>query len=218
MRIKDTSNKIFNELIGNFEKLDFSLNRGKSEFKRNVNNCTQIFDLFFHKKANSIIIKPELRIKVHAIEDIYKSITNIKERPYLTLGNHLFEILRYIDNGTEIDDSNEEIKDWLIEDENDINKIIEVIPTYLKDTIIPYFNENSSISRVDELLNKYPTEISIHNPLYPLRANIAIISAKLNNNSSLNNLVEIYEHELQDAEISYKEEFYKIKHVLKLST
>lgn len=71
--------------------------------------------------------------------------------------------MKYIDNDIEIDYSEEQTRDWLVEDEDDISKLVEIIPKYLKETILPYFDQNNSISRVDELLNKYPRELSIHN-------------------------------------------------------
>lgn len=215
MNIKDVSNELLSRINDSFRDFDFILNKGQSEFKRNVNNCTQIVDLFFYKKAQFITIKPEIRIKEHQIEKIYRSVSQIKDRPYLTLGNHLFEIIKYIDDGIEIDKSEEETQDWLIEDGNDINKLVEIIPKYLKETILPYFDQNSSISRVDELLNKYPRELSIHNVMYPLRANIAIIAAKLNQNPKFDDLVEIYDEELLDAEETYREEFVRLKRELK---
>ncbi len=55
----------------------------------------------------------------------------------------------------------------------------------------------------------------VHNEMYPLRANIAIIAAKLNNNPQYDELVKTYEKELVDAEENYKIEFYKIIEVLK---
>lgn len=167
MNIKDFSDELLSRIYDNFRECNFILNKGQSEFKRNVNDCTQIVDLFFHKRGNIITIQPEIRIKEHQIEKIYRAVSQIKDRPYLTLGNHLFEIVKYIDHGIEIDDSEEEIRDWLVEDEDDISKLVEIIPKYLKETILPYFDQNTSVPKVDELLNKYPRQISIHNVVYP---------------------------------------------------
>ncbi len=217
MKIKETSNKLLEGISLNFEKKGFKLNKKKREFVREINGCSQIVDLFFFKKGDSIIIKPEIRIKINDIEAVYKAITSINGRPYLTLGNHLFEILRYRAEGVEKGVRANTLSNWLVKDENDIYKLVQVIPEYLEDTILPYFNENSSIERVDKLLNEYPRELSIHNYLYPLRANIAIIAAKLNGNPEYGKLVEVYEEELKQAEDTYKEEFYKLKKELKRS-
>ncbi len=213
MKISDTSKQLLEAIAPQFEGHGFKLNKKAREFSRKVNNCRQIFDLYFYKERSHITIKPEIRIKVKEIEDIYRSVTKIDGRPFRTIGNHLFEILKYIDDGVEIV-VEYNIYDWVVKDQMSLNKLIEVVPGYFEETILPYFEENSSVSRVDEILNKYPRELSIHNYLYPLRANIAIIAAKLNKNPRYDELVVIYEEELQEAEETYKEDFWGLKSLL----
>ncbi len=215
MKVKETANRLLEEISPFFEKWEFKLNKQQREFKRAVGECTQIIAFFFYKKGNYITIKPEIRIQVKSIVNIYKANTSIKGRPYCCLGNHLFEILRYIDEGVEHGFRKKAVADWLVRDEGSINKLIEVIPTYLEETILPYYDQNSSLSRVDEVLNKKPREMSIHNYLYPLRANVAIIAAKLNGNPKYEELIGIYEEELEEAEDTYKGEFYRLKKYLR---
>ena len=214
MNILKTSKILFDGLELSFSKYGFILNNKNREFSRSENGITQIIDFFFYKKDKHIEVKPEIRIRVEAIEKIYRAVSDTDGRPYKTIGNHLFEILRYIDKGEEIDNGNDIIYNWIIEDSEHIQKLIEVIPIYLEETILPYFQENSSVDRVDKLLNKYPHDISIHNPLYPLRANLAIIAAKLNGNREYENLLKIYHEELEEAEQTYKRDFDKLKIVL----
>lgn len=212
MKVSEVSQKLFEGILPFFESHQFRLNKNNREFKRKNRDITQIVDFYFNKNHKGLSLEPKIRIKVKLVEDVYRQATIVKSRPFLTLGNHLFEILRYIDKGEETGKKN--IYDWSIEKEEDINKLIEVIPEYLEETILPYFKENSSLSRVDYLLNKYPRELSIHNYLYPLRANLAIIAAKLNNNPRYEELIQIYEEELQEAAEDYKEEFYRLKKIL----
>ncbi len=215
IKIAEVANEILAGVAPYFKQHDFILDKNKRLFKRNVPDCVQIFNMSFFKEPNDITIKPEIRIKVQPIESIYNQASTIEGRPYLTLGNNLFDIVRYIDEHEESGEREKATPDWLVKSQENIDKLIEVIPQYLIETMLPYFDENSSVKRVDELLNKFPRELSIHNRLYPLRANIAVIAAKLNKNSHYDNLVNIYEDELQDAEESYKEEFYKLKQILK---
>ena len=209
MKVSEVSNNILIEVAPKLKHHGFALFKKGREFKRKIGYTTQIFDLFFYKKKDCIIIKPEIRIKIKPIEDIYKAASNIKARPFFTLGNHLMEILRYIDKGEEI--GREKRGNWLVEDAEDAQNLIKIIPEYFEEAIIPYFNENSSIARVDEILNKYPKEISIHNWLYPLRACIGIIAAKLNKNSDYEQLLVIYESALEKADKTYKDDFSNIK-------
>lgn len=211
----EVAKEILAGLEPHFKEHGFTLDKNKRLFKRNVPECVQIFDMFFYKEPNHITIKPEIRIKVKPIENIYEEASTIEGRPYLTLGNNLFDIVRYIDEHEESGEREKAVPDWLVESQRNIDKLIEVIPQYLIETMLPYFDENSSVTRVDELLNKFPRELSIHNRLFPLRANIAIIAAKLNKNPRYEDLLQIYEEELQEAEETYKEEFYKLKKILK---
>ncbi len=212
LKVVDVSKILLESLIPFMEKHGFRLNKRNKEFNREIGDTKQILDLFFYKKADHITIKPEVRIKVKSIDTVYRSITDMENRPYYTLGNHLFEIVRYMDTGNETERG--ELSNWLVEDEGDVWQLVEVIPKYFEESILPYFEENSSLARVDELLNKSPRDMSIHNWLYPLRANVALIAAKLNDNPKYDELVTIYDEETQEAEESYREEFIKLKEVL----
>ena len=166
---------------------------------------------FFIKEGNNVKIRPQIRIKIKPIENVYHSISS-RGDIYATLGSDLFEILRYMDNGEETGKGEQYY--WIINDDEDIRKLITIIPEYFEETILPYFEKNSSVAKADELLNKYPREISVHNWLYPQRANLAIIAAKLNNNPRSGELLKIYEEELEEAEESFKEEFKKLRKLL----
>lgn len=212
MKISEASKILLDGITPFFEEYGFKLNKNNCEFKRTINNCTQKFRLLFYREGNYLAIEPQVSIKIAAIESIYKEASTTEGRPYHTLGNHLFEILRYIDENEEIGKGSS--GDWLVENKIHLEELKKVIPEYIEETVLPYFEDNSSIERVDKLLNKYPRELSIHNYIYPLRANIAIIAAKLNNNPQYEKLIEIYEEELEEAEETYKEEFKKLKELL----
>ncbi|GEM52630.1 DUF4304 domain-containing protein [Empedobacter brevis] len=207
MNIKNVFTSIANGIAPFLIEYNFICNKNKQEFKRSNNDVAQIIRFFFHKKSDKIYLKLEIIIKLSEIENVYKSITNIEGRPYLTLGND-FLILK-----NKADDfcyKKKPTNYWLIENDNDIENIVNNFESHLIEIILPYFNDNSSIERVDYLLNSYPLKMSIHNYLYPLRANIGIIAAKLNNNPNYDELVDIYMKELENAEENYKNEFLKI--------
>jgi len=211
MKIKEVSKIIMDSIFLDIEAHGFKLNRKTIEFRRKIEGAIQIFELVFYKEGNYVKIKPEIRIKIKAIEDVYQKASN-RGDIYRTLGNDLFEILRNTDHGEETGKGEQYY--WIIKDDESLSKLIRIIPEYFKETILPYFENNSTVSKADELLNKYPRELSIHNWLYPLRANLAIIAAKLNDNPQYSELVKIYEEELQEAEDSFKKEFEKLKKIL----
>lgn len=212
MKVNAIAQQISDGVVESFQKYGFYYRKAQKEFVRKKDNVEQIFKLFIYKKNDHFTIDPEIKIHLKEIESIYKSIAQIESRPYLTLGNHFLKIRDY--DGDSANYKNKPTKEWLIENEEDIEYLIKIIPKYLEEVILPYFDTNSSLSRVDELLNKYPEKMSVHNYMYPLRANIAIIAAKLNNNPRYNELIDIYESELEDAEENYKIEFYKLRELL----
>lgn len=213
MKVNEIAQQISEGVLDSFQKHGFKYRKTQSEFVRKTKYVEQIFSLLYTKEHDgTITIKPELIIHIHDIEIIYKSIAQIKYRPYLTLGNDFSEIRDF--DGNEANFKKKPTKYWLIEDNDDVEHLIKIIPEYLEEDILPYFDSNSSVSRVDELLNKYPEKMCVHNYSYPLRANIAIIAAKLNHNPRYEELVNIYEKELEDAEENYKIEFYRLKELL----
>ncbi len=213
MKVNKIAQQISDGVLESFQKHGFKYRKAQKEFIRKTDNIEQIFRLLYYKKDKYITIDPKLIIQVIEIESIYKSIAEIEGRPYLTLGNHFLAIRDY--DGDDFNYKKKPTKEWLIEDEEDVKHLIKIIPEYLEENILPYFEKISSISRADELLNKYPEKMCVHNYSYPLRANIAIIAAKLNKNPQYDELIEIYEKELLDAEENHKKEFYKIINVLK---
>lgn len=193
----------------------FQFDGRKKYFKRETQEAVQIFDLMFTKKKDGIYVEPTIRIKIKSIEDIYHQVA-MKDPSYFegtkTLGNNLFKIQQYQEDGVEID--SDETKSYLIETKKDIEILVDVISKNFEHYALPYFTRNSTVSSADQLLNSNITEISVHNWLYPLRANLGIIAAKLNRNPKYDELVKVYEQELEGAETNYREEFKKLKDIL----
>jgi hypothetical protein len=217
MLIKDVSKKIINGIKEPISELGFNLNKSKREFKRKKGDCEQIFQLLFYKEGGSILIRPVVRIKIKSIEDVYHKVSK-KKAEYndatTTLGNNLGEIIKYYETGR--DNLSEYMNmRYLIEDKKDIEILKKVIPERFHDYALPYFDSNCSIKSVDQLLNTTPREMSIHNGLYPIRACIGLIAARLNNNPDFNEIVKIYEEELADANPDNKAEFEELKELFK---
>lgn len=212
MKIQEIAEQISEGVLSSFQKHDFKYRKTQRDFIRKAEQADQIFSLLYTKIDDYITVKPELIIHVHEIESIYKSIAQIKGRPYMTLGNNFLTLAEY--DGDDANYQKKPSKDWLIESDGDVEYLIKIIPEYLEEDILPYFDSNSSVSRVDELLNKYPEKMCVHNYIYPSRANIAIIAAKLNNNPRYDELVSIYEERIVNAEENTKIEFYKLKELL----
>lgn len=215
MLIKVVSNLLLEGIGNNISSYGFKFNKSKKLFERNQGGFIHIIDFIFLKEDAGIFIEPLIKIKCLEIEAIYHKVTT-KESKYndatITLGNSIFKIIDFADNNTEIDTDKQQY--YLVEEEKDISILIKVITDKIIDYAIPYFEQNSSIDRIDLLLNKNPKEISVHNWLYPMRACIGLISAKLNANPNYSELLEVYSMEMQEAAESYKKEFLILRKLL----
>lgn len=155
MKVNEIAQQVSDGVLENFQKHGFKYRKAQREFVRKIKGSDQIFSLMYTKRNDgTITVKPELIIQVKEIESIYKSVAEIEGRPYLTLGNHFLTIRDY--DGDDFNYKKKPTKEWLIEDEEDVKHLIKIIPEYLEEDILPYFESNSSVKRVDELLNKYP--------------------------------------------------------------
>jgi hypothetical protein len=194
---------------------NFLFNKTKRIWERSIPAGIQIFDLIFYVYPDEILIEPVFRIKLHLIEDVYHQVT-IKKNEFsdgtVTLGNSLGQILKYFNNGDNIG-SGEQIS-YVVKNEQDIEILKEVIPSRFEEYILPYFETNSSIEKVSELLNETPRDMSIHNRLYPMRACIGLIAAKLVQHKNYKELEKIYEEEMENAARGFKEEFGKLVKLL----
>lgn len=208
MKITEVRNLLINKLEEDLKQDLFTWAKGKQYFVKNDKFKTQIIDLLFTKKGSTIQIEPAVSIKIKEIEDFYKPYYS-RDIEYFksikTIGNNLFKIKKYYDEGLTTD-PDEEIY-YLVENDNDITSTANALLSLIKNYGYKYFDDTSDIFKVDKLLNSNPTEISIHYWLYPMRAIIAVIAAYKANNPRLMELIEIYKSELQEAEEFYKNEF-----------
>jgi hypothetical protein len=208
MKLNDVESKLLNGMLESFAKHGFVLNKQDHAYKRIIDRGVQKFYLLFFKKQDGIYIEPRWSIKLDAILDIYHMVA-AKEKKYFkftpVLENSLGELIEFTDNGNERGSGKN--MQYLIEDDNDIDILIKVIPKRFEEYVLPYFILNSSVEKVDKLLNVNPRELTVHNWLYPSRACMGIIAAILTNNPRYVELVNTYEQELQDANPTYKKEF-----------
>ncbi|MHB2154390.1 hypothetical protein ACX8XN_08325 [Calditrichota bacterium GD2] len=216
MLIKNVKKKIINELSDYLSKFGFKYNKKFDYFIRKSPESLQIIDLIFYKnKDGSITVEPVIRIKLKRIEEIYHKVT-LKDKKYLdatsTISINLGKLIEHIENGIN-KDTNNDLR-YLIENEQDILILIKVLKDKFERYVVPYFEKYSTLKKIDEILNINPKEISIHNWLYPMRACIALIAAKLSNNPKYDELLKIYDEELEDAAENYKIEFARLKKLL----
>ncbi len=215
LSIKDVSQSIISGISEKMSSHGFIFDKYHKYYIKRTEDSHQIFDLVFMRKDAGILVEPVVRIKIRPIEDIYHKVAT-KDEEYFegtdTLGNNLGRIIDHFEKGAQ-QNTNSKMK-YLIENEKDIAILKKVIPNKFEQYALRYFDNYSSVAKTDELLNSNPREISIHNWLYPLRACLALIAAKINHNPRYDELVNIYEQELENAADNYRKEFSLLKNIL----
>lgn len=215
MIMKDVKCRLLEGMDQSFENFGFELNKNEIAYQRIKGSSNQTFYFLILKKKDGIYVEPRWSIKLKEILDIYHKVAT-KEKKYFkytpVLENSLGELIEYVENGNETGSGKS--MQYLIENDEDVLTLTKVIPKRFEEYVLPYFEKNSNIEKVDQLLNRNPRELCIHQWLYPLRACIGIIAAKLAENPHYNELLCIYEEELHDAVPAYKEEFERLKSIL----
>ncbi|QQS36969.1 MAG: hypothetical protein IPM56_03160 [Ignavibacteriales bacterium] len=164
-----------------FKEHKFIWSSKYDQFIRKEDDIIYIYSLSFSKKDQHIFIRPSVKMKFKKIEEIYFKAASQKDKDYqhsiITLGNTIKQIIRHFDENTDI--WTNEIQEFLIENEEDTSRTVLALENLFFEYVLRYFNNYNNIESVDKLLNSDLMVLSIHNSLYPLRACIGLITAKL---------------------------------------
>lgn len=218
MNLKEVKEELNKAITQGIEQYGFSFIKKANQWEREIPGGTQIFYLLYYKHPNSILVDAMFKVKLFLIEDIYHRVTKKGEDAFdatLTIGASVVQIMQFYDEGLKIGLGKQ--ASYLIETTADLDLLKKVFPKRFEEYVLPYFNSYSSIDKVDRLLNEYPREISIHNYLYPVRACIAIIAAKLNRNPEYSQLIRIYNEETKNANPHFRKEFEDLVNLLESS-
>jgi hypothetical protein len=153
--------------------------------------------------AKGFLIEPFIWVHVNEIEKHYKLITVNKvikrDIDFVTIGNSIASLLANADG---IYKNRNKSLDLYIFNEIDIVNVSKQLERIFKEIALPYCLKNDNVASVDKLVNMYPNEYktSFSNDNY--RIIKGLIAAKLNDNSALNDLVEIYDRQIVDRNMS----------------
>jgi hypothetical protein len=208
MILKEVKLKLFEGMESKFSQMGFSFYKSESWYERNLEGNIQMIYFIFHKQSDGIYVEPRWAIKIKSILDIYHLISTKDKKHFKytpVLENSLGELIEYADNGNETG-SGKSMK-YLIETDKDVEVLIKVIPKRIEEYGLPFFNQNTSVEKIDQLLNTKPRQLSILNWLYPQKACMGLIAAKLINNLKYKELVCIYDEETRNANPTSRQEF-----------
>jgi len=200
-----------------FADYRFLYNKKELAYTRKFDGGQQDFYFLINENSGGVYIEPRWSIKLKSILDVYNKVT-LKDKEFReytpVLDNSLGQLIEYRDEKNEKGSGNK--MQYLVEDEADIETLKKVIPLRFSEYVLPYFNMNSTVARVDELLNSHPQELVIHQWLNPTRMIMGIIAATLNHNPRLNDLLRVYGEKMNKVNQHYRTEFENLLLLLRI--
>ena len=193
----------------------FLFNKRSSEFEKGIPGGAVFIYIGHQDYGHRIFFELSWAVRIDLIADIYNSVTEMDEKYFCdtsTFSNSLGPLIDYMENGNR--KSNADNKRYLILKDGDVPVVVSEMMSDIHKYIFPYFQQNHSVERANELLNHNPAEQSIHNATYPRKIMNGLIAAKLTHNPDYDRLVAIYDPEMEDVADHAKREYEKLKVVL----
>lgn len=216
MKISLAAELLMSGLFNTMKENGFRPNVSEHRFTRKLRNSKHILQFLFHHGSSYVLLDVMLYTRIPMIESIFHNSVgdSCGDFPFIpVIDNDIFGVIDHFDKNELI--SPDPKKYYRIRDEESAGKVILALKDHIHDYIVPYFDKYSSIEAIDRILNELPRELSIHAPMYPPRACMALIAAKLNKNPEYDSLVEIYDEKMAKAVERYKCAYEKIKEYLK---
>ncbi|WP_128331659.1 hypothetical protein [Apibacter sp. HY039] len=211
LKLDHTKNILIDSTKNLLKKEGFVYDQVKEAFIREDSlGNKQIISFFFYNHDTNIQIEIKVELKIKKIEDIYYDsikCTNIKYEDLKTLSVNIGAIIAYQENNLMVGGPNRNKVVYLIENNNDTELLSKVIPKRIEEYILPFFKDNTSIQKVDYLLNSHVKEISPFRFLYPYRSCIGVIAAKLNNSPYLSEIIVSYKERLKNSKGEFQKQF-----------
>jgi hypothetical protein len=215
LNFKKIKNKIINGIADRVISEGFLFNKKEEIFEKNIPGGIVTFYFLHVDYKDEFIFELWWGVRIDRMADIYNMVTEKKEEYFhatRVLANSLGRLIDYTDNGNEF--TRADRKKFSIRREDDVEGVIREALSDIQTYILPYFQKNVSMERIDQILNHNPEKQIVHSFVYPYRAMMGLIAAKLTGNTNYNQLVSIYDIELVEAEDQMKREYEKLKELL----
>lgn len=195
--------------------LGFRLNRKEDTFERNRPQGQQILSFIITQAGLNVNVEPWWGIRIDSIIEIYHKITEKDQDAFewtQVFENNLAKLIDYIDNNNETPRTDS--PKYLVKSMDEVESLIRTLPVLVEKYVLPYFDANSTVERANILLNSNLRKQVVHNWIYPFRAMMGLIAAKLAHNPDYGQILSVYQEELAEASDSAKNEFEKLKVLL----
>ena len=144
------------------------------------------YQLIFIEKYNRIIVEPDIGIRSHEVESLYHQWSGFSERDAVhtaTIGGALPNIF---DRKYEVE----------IKQKRDVKNAVETLRQWYVELGVPFFEENSSLVKMDEILNSEPSQYCDFAGSLS-RESKGLIIARLLNRTDFEELCEIYDERIK---------------------
>lgn len=222
MTQKEVLRKIIDLLTSELKVFDFNPLYKEQGFYRKDNFVIFFYDFLIYNRtilksgAKGFLIEPYATIHISEIEKYHNKITTNemykKDWSHSTIGNSVANLFANPDG---INRKKNQSLDLHVFDERHIPLVAEQLLIQFKNFSLPFFLNNNTIERADELLNKHPIEDCVYMNNDNYRIIKGIIAAKLNNNPNLDELIKIYDKQIADRDMyNAVEEMQRLKEIL----
>lgn len=209
LNFKNVQEDVINNVDRAIKVKDFILQTDKPEMQKKFNlyrfirkdnyGNEQYISLKFYKFSKNFKIEILYKIKIAALYSYLDNV--IKKLSCDEFVSPRFEFAIYSDIGSVIAPRNDHKKEdveysYYIYQESDLKEMSKLILNDIQDYIFPFFNHNTSVEKVDLLLNS--NESYIYCRYLPACACYGLLAAKINKNPNLNSLITAYEKEMND--------------------
>lgn len=199
MTQKELLKRLLTLLSAELEPFNFNVKLKEQGFIRKDNNAIYLFYFSVYTRTNiktgdkGFLVEPFAYVNIPQIEKYYKEITLNTELKndfhFLTIGNSIADMLANPDG---IYRKRNESLDLFVFQDQHLQFVVSELVKLFKHFVLPFFLENNTIAKVDELLNSCPLEYSVYMSNDLLRFVKGLIAAKLNKNPRLDKLLSIY--------------------------
>lgn len=223
MTQKEVIQKLVGLLADEMNAFDFKVSIKEQGFIRKTEKAIFLYQFLIYNRtviktgAKGFLIEPYIWINIKEIEKYYKEITLntvIKnDTDFKTIGNSIADIIA---NPNGLYNNRNESLDLHVFEEKHIVPVANELLKRFKEVALPYCLNNSTVAMVDKLINTKPKEYKVHTQNDSYRIIKGIIAAKLNNNSALNELIQIYDNQLIERDMPEDsiEEMNRLKSIL----
>src|ERR1700722_10821758 len=168
MNFKNLKDKVIKGIEESIDSEGFQFRKKPCAFVKSIPEGSASLYLLHRHYPNQAFFRLHWAVRIDRIADIYNTVAE-KDEEYFSdtqvFSNGMGVLIDYIDNGNR--KANAADKEYMIEQDEDVPALIAEMVSDIRRYVFPYFEQNNTLERANELLNRIPEERSVHSSGYP---------------------------------------------------